>query len=231
MIFIYIIRLFLYVNNIQLEINNNTKKFYPIVVSNHVSELDPFILFLIFSNKNMNYRFISDKRIKTIPVFGLISSYLNTIYIDRQNSKSALDELKKNINKNDNICIFPEGTLYYKPMIKKSNTICKKLKIKKFKNVLCPKKSGFNCIKDIINPTYVTDITLHFIYPNYYPTNFIQNSNKPLTLSFLCEQPPIKIICDIKNRKVKHLDNFIVKIFRKKDKALNKENTNNMYLL
>jgi 1-acyl-sn-glycerol-3-phosphate acyltransferase len=116
-----IIKLFLNIYNIKLEIeiNNDFDKFNSIVVSNHISELDPFILFLIFSENNMKYRFISDNKIKHIPFFGIIADYFNTIYIDRTNPSEALYELNKNINSNDNICIFPEGTMYYKKMIEK----------------------------------------------------------------------------------------------------------------
>ena len=212
--FVYIIKLFLYLNNIKLEINNKIKKFYPIVVSNHVSELDPFILYLIFNNHNVKYRFISANRIKNIPIFGLIANYFDTIYIDRTKPKNAINELKKKITKKDNICIFPEGTLYYKDMIKKSNKICKKLNIKKFKNVLCPKISGFNTIKSILQPRYITNITLKFIYSD---KKFIKNSKDPLTILFLIKNPPIKIICVIKNIKVNKSKNFIVELFRNKD--------------
>ena len=222
--FNFIIKMFLDLNNITLEINGKIKKFYPIVVCNHISELDPFILYLIFNNNNINYRFISDIRIKNIPIFGMISNSLHTIYINRTNSKKALYELNKNINPNDNICIFPEGTLYYKPMIKKSNKICKKIKIKNFKNVLCPKKTGFNCIRSIINPKYITDITLKFIYPDNYPKDFIKNSNDPLTITFLMKHPPTKIICNIKNIKVKKSDKFIIDVFRNKDYELDLKN-------
>jgi len=218
-----LIKLFLNLYNIklQIEINNKFDKFHSIVVSNHISELDPLILFLIFSENNMEYRFISDNKIKDIPFFGMISDYFNTIYIDRTKPNEALDELNKNINSNDNICIFPEGTLYYKKMIEQSNKICKNIQIKEFKNVLCPKISGFNCIINIIKPTYITDITFKFIYPDNYPTNFIKNSNEPLTILFLMEHPPEKIICSIKNIKVQKTNNFIVDVFRNKDEELN----------
>ena len=215
--FHHIIQLFLSMNNIILEINNEAKEFCSIVVSNQISELDPFILFLIFSNNNVEYRFISDNKIKDIPFFGMIADYYDTIYINRKNSKEALHELKEEIDSDDNICIFPEGTLYYKKMIKKSDKICEKLQIKKFKNVLCPKISGFNCIMSIIKPNYITDITLKFIYPDNYPKDFIKNSNDPLTILFLIEYPPIKIICNIKNIKVKNSNDFIIDVFRDKD--------------
>lgn len=219
----YIIELFLYMNNITLEVNCKIKKFHQIVISNHISNLDSIILFYIFNNNNKNYRFISDSKVKNIPIFGSIANYFNTIYINKRNPKKALEIMKANIKKMDNICIFPEGALYYKPTIKRSDKICRKLKIKEFKNVLCPKKSGFNCIKSIIKPKYITDITLTYVYPK----DFIKKSNKPLTIKFLLENPPIKIICDIKNIKVKRSNNFITHIFRNKDQELNKNLTKN----
>lgn len=216
-----IIKLFLRIHNITLEVNNEIDKFHSIVVSNHISELDPFILFLIFSENNMKYRFISDNRIKHIPFFGIIADHFNTIYIDRKKPDEALYELNKNIHLHDNICIFPEGTMYYKNMIEKSNEICEKINIKNFKNVLCPKISGFNCIRSIIKPTYITDITLEYIYPDNYPKDFIKNSDEPLTILFLMLFRPIKIICNIKNIKVDTSNNFIINVFRNKDNELN----------
>jgi hypothetical protein len=123
----------------------------------------------------------------------------------------------KDIKKTDNICIFPEGALYYKPTIKRSDKICRKLKIKKFRNVLCPKRSGFNSIQSIIKSKYITDITLKYVYPK---EDFIKNSYSPLTIQFLMKNPPTKIICNIKNIKVKRSNDFITNIFRNKDKEL-----------
>jgi len=213
----YIIDLFLYLTNIKLEVNCKIKKFYQIVISNHISNLDSIILFYIFNNYNKHYRFISDSKVKNIPIFGTIADYFDTIYINKRNPKKALEIIAKDIKKTDNICIFPEGALYYKPTIKRSDKICKKLKIKKFKNVLCPKKSGFNCIRSIIKQKYITDITLKYVYPK---EDFIKKSKSPLTINFLMKNPPIKIICNIKNIKVKPSSDFITNIFRDKEKEL-----------
>ena len=90
--------------------------------------------------------------------------------------------------------------------------------------MLCPKKTGFNCIRSIINPKYITDITLKFIYSDNYPKDFIKNSNDPLTITFLMKYPPSKIICNIKNIKVKKSDKFIIDIFRNKDNELDINN-------
>jgi hypothetical protein len=83
--------------------------------------------------------------------------------------------IKKNIKKNDKIMMFPEGTLFYKPMIKKSNEICEKNKLKKYKNVLCPKINGFNTVIQIIKPKKITDITLIYHFNN---KNFLNKSPK-----------------------------------------------------
>ena len=104
-----IIELFLSNLNIQLKIINKTTKFHPLSISNHVSELDPFILYYLFSKYDMKYRFISDVRIQNIPIFGVISDMENTIYIDRRNFIESKKTMEEQITKNDNICIFPEG--------------------------------------------------------------------------------------------------------------------------
>ena len=147
----YIIEKFLLNNNIEFVIINKTSQFNSLSISNHVSELDPFLLFYVFYKNNISYRFVSDIKVKKIPIFGLIAKFMNYIFIDRNNPKEAIDILNKEIKSTDNIFIFPEGTLFYKPMIEKSNDICKKLNIKNFKNVLCPKINGYNCINKIKN--------------------------------------------------------------------------------
>jgi hypothetical protein len=141
---------------------------------------------------------------------------MNYIFIDRNNPKEAIDILIKQIKSTDNIFIFPEGTLFYKPMIEKSNDICKKLNIKNFKNVLCPKINGYNCINKILRPKYITDITLYYIWST--KSNFILEKSKiPLTIKQLIKNPPSKIIIIIQE---KLANSNIVNIFREKDNEI-----------
>ncbi len=74
--------------------------------------------------------------------------------------------------------IFPEGTLYYKPMINKSNKICVTNNIVKYKNVLFPKRNGFNTLKEILKPKYITDITFKYHVKNNEIYILLSNERK-----------------------------------------------------
>lgn len=202
--------------NISIEINNFTDQFYNLGISNHVSELDVFILYVLFTNGDFKYKWISDKRFKTFPILGPWAKYNETIFISR-NDGSGSKKIKKQTKPTDNVFIFPEGTLFYKPMIDKSNELCKKLNIKPYKNVLCPKENGFNTLLKILKPKYITDITLDYMYDD---KNFLKKSQKPLTILELYKHPPKKIIITIDKIKVDS-DTKINDIFRYKDKQLN----------
>jgi hypothetical protein len=102
-------------------------------------------------------------------------------------------------------------------MIDKSNQICDKYNIEKYKHVLCPKSNGFNTLKEILKPKYITNITLKYIFEN---KKYLKKSLKPLTIYHLFTCRPKKIIIYIGRVKV---DSFtdINEIFRQKDKLLN----------
>jgi len=259
------------------DILSNSTLFHPLVICNHVSELDPFLLFFIFQENKKIYRFISDISIKDIPIFGYIAEFYNTIFVNshyhntptrnlRQLSfempsfGSGLSDnddlvctssLRKGVNcltntpirrvkpirgsynhtqrmnnrtlemeisKTDNICIFPEGTIYFKKTINRSNRFCKnKLKIPNFKNVLCPRVNGFATVNRILQPDKITDITLEYIYLDN--PDFLQNNKVPLTIAFILLYPPSKIIITIREKTIEseNPELFIMNIFREKD--------------
>lgn len=204
--------------NIKLEIIFDKKKINNFVISNHVSEFDIFILYYILIKNNIKLRWVGDERLKNFPILGKWAQDKKGIFINR--NKNGCSQLKKQIKKNDKIIIFPEGTLFYKHMIKKSNKICIENNIPKYKNVLCPKINGFNTISKIIEPKILTDITLIYHYKN---KKFLSKSLKPLTIKNLLLNPPYKITVHIKNIKTKNKTrNFVNKIFYKKDKLIQK---------
>ena len=111
-------------------------------------------------------------------------------------------------------------------MIKKSNKICVANNIVKYKNVLCPKKNGFNTLKEILKPKYITNITFKYIFDD---ETFLKESQTPLTISHLLKHRPKEIIIYIDRVKVDtnadadNADNAdINEIFREKDKLLDK---------
>lgn len=209
--------LLLTVCNISIEIINLSDKFYNLAISNHVSELDSFILYILFTNEDFKYKWITDKRFKDYPILGSWAKYNETIFVSRTDG-SGCKSIKKKTKSTDNVIIFPEGTLFYKPMINKNNNLCKKLNIKPYNNVLCPKVNGFNTLIKILKPKYITNITLDYVYDD---KNFLKNSNEALTLLNIYKNPPKKIIITIEKLKVNSKTN-INDIFRYKDKLLNK---------
>ncbi len=201
---------------IKIKIKYKTKKFYKLAISNHVSELDILLLFIIFLENKIDYRLISDDRFQNYPVVSQWASQNKTIFVNRADG-TGCESIKSNTNPNDNVFIFPEGTLFYKPMIDKSNQICKENNIKKYKNVLCPKTNGFNTLKQILKPKYITNITLKYIFEK---KGYLKKSIKPLTIFHLFTYSPEQIVIYIGRTKLTpYID--INEIFRQKDKLLN----------
>jgi len=203
----------------QVKIKYKTKKFYNLGISNHVSELDIFLLFIIFSKHKIDYSLISDIRFKNYPIIKQWARQNKTIFVNRVDG-TGCKSIINNTKKDSNVFIFPEGTLYYKPMINKSNQICNYNNIEIYKNVLCPKINGFNTLKKILKPKYITNITLKYIFKD---KKFLKKSIKPLTIYNLFNNKPKKIIIYVDRVKVNsNID--INEIFRQKDKLLDNIN-------
>lgn len=189
--------------NIKVEVIWKCSTIHPIITSNHVSELDP--LLLLYALKNDKIRYIADAALKTIPFFNLICENFDTIFIERNKDK-AFETIAKQLKKDDTVCIFPEGTLYYKSSIQRSNNYCKRIWVSKYRNVLAPREAGFSKIQEILhqNDKY-TDITL------VYDVD-MKHSVEPLTiLEFFKIRPRnVKIIID-------ESSSSIVDTYRKKD--------------
>ena len=203
--------------SIKLTFKYKTKKFYNLGISNHVSEFDILLLYMIFLKHNIDYSLIADERFKNYPIIKQWTHQNNTIFVSRKDGDGC-ESIRKNTNINSNVFIFPEGTLYYKPMINKSNKICVNNNIVKYKNVLCPKKNGFNTLKEILKPKYITNITFKYIYEN---KKFLKESQTPLTIYHLLKHRPKEIIICIDRVKV-DANTDINEIFREKDQLLDK---------
>ena len=79
-----------------------------ILVSNHTSYLDPFIMFRVSKTP---FVFVGKKELDKIPVFGYFYSKV-CILVDRDDSRSRKDVYEKSIKRLErgvSICIFPEG--------------------------------------------------------------------------------------------------------------------------
>ncbi len=90
-------------------------KFYPgypcVFVGNHQSNLDAFTMAYLVPR---NTSFLAKKSILFIPIFGLITWFVGTIFIDRKRRNKALgtmDNVVKDIKeKKVSVYIMPEGT-------------------------------------------------------------------------------------------------------------------------
>ena len=203
--------------SIKLTVKYKTKKFYNLGISNHVSEFDVLLLYMIFLKHNIDYSLIADERFENYPLIKQWTQQNKTIFVSRKNGDGGgCESIRKNTNVDSNVFIFPEGTLYYKPMIKKSNKICVTNNIVKYKNVLCPKRNGFNTLKEILKPKYITNITFKYIFEN---KTFLKESQTPLTIFHLLKHRPKEIIVNVDRVKV-NANTDINEIFREKDTLL-----------
>jgi len=78
-----------------------------VVISNHVSYLDGFVLGSIFS-----LVFVSKREVKKWPVIGLWTTLCGTIFINRQRKNqlpSLIAEITKKLRDEVNVLLFPEG--------------------------------------------------------------------------------------------------------------------------
>jgi 1-acyl-sn-glycerol-3-phosphate acyltransferase len=181
------------VNSIKLLEKINSKK--NIILSNHVTELDFFITYLIFNNPNNFYSntiFLSKKLIGyLIPTFGLVGIFSNDIFLSR-NIEYDMYKLDKKLDF-DKIFFYPEGTCFNQERKIKSDIYCKKNNLPIFKYHLYPRIKGFELILNN-NPdiSYIYDLTivyntinkkkygnhfhfLSFIYKYNFPSNVYIN--------------------------------------------------------
>lgn len=81
-----------------------------VVVSNHQSYYD---IFLIYGWLGVDLKWIMKKELRKIPGIGFGSAKVGHIFIDRSNSKKALEsinEAKRKLVNGTSVVIFPEGT-------------------------------------------------------------------------------------------------------------------------
>lgn len=79
-----------------------------LIVSNHISFLDIFAL-----NSVLPSAFVAKAEIARWPVFGMIASAVDTVFIERGNRKSLLktaESMSKALSQGRNLLMFPEGT-------------------------------------------------------------------------------------------------------------------------
>ena len=203
----FIIASILQLLNIKVDVIQKCNRIHNVIVSNHVSEIDPVVI--LHAIQNYNIRFIAGPLPKQDPLFNLICQWFNVIFIE-QDRERAFHELNINVKRDDTIFIFPEGTLFFKSSAERSDAYCKKKGIRNFNRVLAPKEAGFTKIKELLKQTKYTDITLLYDVDT-------KHSDKPLTISelFTTRRKQITIIIDESSLP-------ITETFRNKDRLIRK---------
>jgi hypothetical protein len=209
--------------NIKVEIHNNTSKIHPIIISNHVFAIaDGYFINKYILNNTQHKSIVQQKVCGKL--ISIVKKYDSIIVMDK---KDNVEHIKKSVNKDDFVFIFPEGNIITSlDDRKKSNKLCDKLNIPYFNNVLCPRKNGYNTLVDILRPTLITDITLNYVYKNTSITSYqnLLTSNLPWILIGNIEEILLfksleKVIITVNERPSSQ---SIIDIFREKDKELEK---------
>ena len=97
-----------FILGIRVEVSGEIPKPPFILVSNHLSYLDIFVLF-----SQLRGLFVAKSDVKTWPLVGFIVRTCGILFIDRNRKRDITRVNKlinKNINENQGIIIFPEGT-------------------------------------------------------------------------------------------------------------------------
>lgn len=185
-----------------------------------------------------------------IPIIGYSLWFLQFCFLSRNKSKDEANmrEYVKKMsactlksqekgNKNgseqkitENICgerstwiiLYSEGTRYTPEKSLQSQEFCKSRGIKPFNHVLAPRPAGFRVLRESIEFDRVMDVTSLFVYPDFdynskrglfYPTP------SPISIIFGFPKCKLFVNCMIREE-YDNSDEFLYKIFRRKDKIL-----------
>ena len=81
-----------------------------VIVSNHLSHYDIFVL---YGWLGIDFKWIMKQELRKLPVVGIVCERLGHIYIDRSNTKAAVESInraKKRVVNGTSVIFFPEGT-------------------------------------------------------------------------------------------------------------------------
>lgn len=97
-----------YIMRVKFEISGQVPEPPFFLVSNHLSYADVFVLF-----SQLRCLFVAKSDVKHWPLIGFIVKTCGILFIDRQRKRDITrvnDNIQKNINDNQGIIVFPEGT-------------------------------------------------------------------------------------------------------------------------
>lgn len=97
-----------YIIGVKLDVNNQPPDPPFLLVSNHLSYLDVFVLF-----SQLRCLFVAKSDVKSWPLMGFIIRTCGILFIDRNRKRDVTRVntlISKNINANQGVILFPEGT-------------------------------------------------------------------------------------------------------------------------
>jgi 1-acyl-sn-glycerol-3-phosphate acyltransferase len=198
---------------------------------NHPNILDGFFVLKYLLNKYPEHKIIFVVK-KDLIKLKIIGDFIknNFLCLERklEKDKPYIEErLNYFINKYPKIvvAIFPEGTTFCKETILKSNNWCDKNNIKHFNNLLSPRKSGIDIIKQILKPDIITNNIMYYMDDLYRNKTVYEKDIFKFNIVNSCKIISNKVDID------KYNINGIYNIWRDNDKILSEEykKLNNIY--
>ena len=208
--YLLILKLF----GVKIYINGNLSEKRMLWISNHRSKFDGLLVQSVLCAAGSNAIAVVKKSISFIPLFGSFGNHSKSIFIQRERSeaeKVLSDHSCRSQTKNRSILVFPEGATMSPNSKQRSDEYSLKNNLPIFKNVLLPRKTGFDIIKDNGSFDNIGNITIRYADPELI--NNAEHSFLDLLWIF-----PKRIYIDISYESSKTID--LYETFSKKDKQL-----------
>ena len=197
-----------------------------IVICNHISRIDSFLITSIIKNNTIKPIYpIIQKELKKIPLIGSFHKGCIVLERDLSKDKETIINSIKNID-NGIIIIYPEGTRMNEDNFKKSHEYCEKNQLKKYNNLLYPKMKGLDIIINELNNSNklgnLIDISFRLKDSLKFKTGY---------LDFIKHNVG-NVYCNINSYKINklcinnydNLKNWILMIWDKKEEYINEYN-------
>jgi 1-acyl-sn-glycerol-3-phosphate acyltransferase len=156
--------------NIHCDMDTNPDRI--LLISNHVKLIDYITLHAVLIKRYPDHLpvFVSVDKVKKIPYYGnIFSKYY--LLINRRDTETSVSNMiqkcKELRNKKVVIVLFPEGDIYRRENVVKSDNYCKDIKIEKFNNLLCPKVKAYETILKYFKPNQIKLINLMYSKNNH----------------------------------------------------------------
>lgn len=166
----------------KIEIENldliNSEESY-LVVSNHQSNVDFNALHFIALQKESLYccKYVLKNSLLFVPIFGIGMLLDGFCYLSRNylSDQSALKKFADKFMQNNLklwLIIFPEGTRFTEKKYQESVEFCKKKDLKFFKNLLYPRKRGYEMLAESMKGHIKKILAVTIYYEKKVPTLF-----------------------------------------------------------